>query len=66
MYSHSISSYVETIREEIKRIHDQELLYRKRKQPTFVEMAAHQRRECRMLEIQAALQNLRRPGVRET
>jgi len=59
MYSHSISSYVVTIRGEIKRIQDQELFYRKRKRPTFVETAAHDMRESRMLEIRATLQKLR-------
>ena len=59
MYNYSISSYVETIREEIKRIQDQELFYRKQKSPTFVETAAHDSRESRMLEIRATLQKLR-------
>ena len=59
MYSYSISSYVETIREEIKRIWDQELFYRKQKYPTFVETAAHDRRELRMVEIRQTLQKLR-------
>ena len=59
MHSYSISAYVETIREEIKRIQDQELFYRKRIRPTFVETAAHDRRESRMLEIRATLQRLR-------
>jgi len=60
MYNYSISSYVETIREEIRRIQDQELFYRKRKRPTFMETAAHDIRESRMLEIRETLQKLRR------
>ena len=59
MYSYSISSYVETIREEIKRIWDQELLYRNQNNPTFEETLAHDNRESRMLEIRTTLQKLR-------
>ena len=59
MYSYSISSYVETIREEIKRIWDQELFYRKQDNPTFEETLAHDNRESRMLEIRQTLQKLR-------
>jgi len=63
MYNYSISfyveTYVETIRKEIQRIQDQEPSYRKQKYPTFVETAAHDRRESRMLEIRATLQQLR-------
>src|SRR5215469_10334656 len=60
MYNFSVSCYVETIREEIKRIQEQELLYRKQKYPTFVETKAHDRRESRMLEIRETLHQLRR------
>jgi len=60
MYSDSISSYVQTIREEIKRIQDQELFYHRQKYPTFVETAAHEKRESRMLAIRETLQQLRR------
>ena len=63
MYSYSISSYVETIRKEIKSIQDQELFYRKQKYPTFVETAAHDRRELRMVEIRETLQQMRRPQI---
>ena len=59
MYNYSISFYVETIRKEIQRVQDQELSYREQKYPTFVETAAHDRRESRMLEIRATLQQLR-------
>jgi hypothetical protein len=63
MHNYSISSYVETIRKEIKSIQDQELFYRKQKYPTFVETAAHDRRELRMVEIRETLQQLRRPQI---
>jgi len=59
MDSYPITSRVETIRKEIKRIQDQELFYHKRKWPTFVQTAAHDRRESRMLEIHAELKKLR-------
>src|SRR5215472_8527774 len=55
----SIKSYVETIREEIKRIQIQELFYRKFKYPTFQQTAAHDRRESRLRQIQAELKTLR-------
>jgi len=57
----SITSYVETIREEIKRIQLQELFYRKSKFPTFWETAGHDRRESRLLQIRAELKRLRKP-----
>jgi len=60
MHSDSISSHIEAMRQEIKRIQDRELFYREKKRPTFVETAAHHRRESRMLEIQATLQKLQR------
>ena len=60
MDSLMISSHVETIREEIKRLTIHELFYRKKKYPTNAELAAHDSRQSRMLEIQAVLQKLRR------
>ena len=59
MDSLMISSHVETIREEIKRIMLHELFYRKIKRPTAAERAAHDNRQSRMLEIQVVLRKLR-------
>lgn len=56
MPTHLVSSYVETIREEIRLIQNQELWYRKRKHHTSEQMRAHDSRRSRLHEIHAELQ----------
>jgi len=55
----AIGSYIETIRNEIKGIQNQELAYSRRKYQTFVQEKAHVRRESRLQEICTELQKLR-------
>ena len=57
---HSIAPFVETIREEIKLIQNQELYYRKLKHHTLEQITAHVRRESRLLDIREDLQRLRK------
>lgn len=58
MHMQCTSSYVETIREEIKFIQNQELWYRKCKRHTSGQMKAHDSRRLRLHEIQAQLQKV--------
>ena len=60
----SIVALLESFREEIALIRNQERFYRTRERPSFEEKAAHARREARLLEIQAELGKLQRPEMR--
>jgi hypothetical protein len=59
MHRRSISVYVETLREEIRLIENQELFYRSGRTHTREQMAAHVLRGIRLMEIQTTLQKLR-------
>jgi hypothetical protein len=62
MQSASISTFVQSLREEIKIIQNQERLYRTKRHHSSEEIAAHSRRELRLLDIQAELHKLGRSG----
>jgi len=55
----SITSYVETIRKEIKRIQHLELFYQSHSYHTDGQKAARARRKSRLFEMQARLEKLR-------
>ena len=59
MHSGSISTVLESLREEIKLIQNQECFYRRKPHHTLDEITAHCRRERRLLDIQAELNKLR-------
>src|SRR5437763_15346093 len=54
----AISARVESLREEITIIRNQELLYQRRSHDCYEEIRAHARRELRLLDIQTALRRL--------
>jgi hypothetical protein len=56
----AISAQVESLREEITIIRNQELFYQRRSHHCYEEIRAHARRELRLLDIQAALRRLLR------
>jgi len=60
MHQQSISVYVETIRQELNLIENQEIFYRKAKYHTPPQIAAHVERGSRLLEIRTQLQRLRK------
>jgi protein-arginine kinase activator protein McsA len=60
MHDASILTRIESLREEIKLIQNQERFYRAVKRYSFEENAAHIRREIRLLEMQAELGKLQR------
>jgi len=59
MSEHAKIALIETIREEIRLIQNQELFYRKKKWHTFTQRVRHGWRLCRLLEIQEAVERLR-------
>jgi hypothetical protein len=63
MNTASISARVESLREEIRLIQDQERFYQALKRDSFEQMAAHARRELRLLDIQTELRKLQRRGA---
>jgi len=62
MQSASISTIVESLREEIQLIQNQERFYRSKRHHSGEEIAAHSCRELRLLDIQAELNKLGRSG----
>jgi negative regulator of sigma E activity len=60
MDSPAIAARVESLREEITIIRNQELFYQRRSRHSYEEIRAHARRELRLLDIQAALRRLLR------
>lgn len=60
MHHASILARIETLREEIKLIQNQERFYLTVKRYSFEDNTAHIRREIRLLEIQAELGKLQR------
>jgi uncharacterized protein (TIGR02271 family) len=60
MNTASISARVESLREEIRLIQNQERFYQALKRDSFEQMAAHARRELRLLDIQTELRKLQR------
>ena len=54
----SISARVESLREEIRLIQNQERFYQTLKRNSFEQLAAHARRELRVLDIETELQKL--------
>ena len=56
----SILPHIESLREEIKLIQNQERVYHTVKRDSFEENAAHIRREIRLLEMQVELGSLQR------
>lgn len=58
MLEFSISARLDALRDEIRLICNQELYYRSRAPHSRQEIAAHARRELRLLEIEAELEKL--------
>jgi protein-arginine kinase activator protein McsA len=58
MHHTSILARIESLREEIKLVQNQERFYRTVKRDSFEENVAHTRREIRLLEMQAELGKL--------
>jgi hypothetical protein len=61
MHHVSILPRIESLREEIKLIQNQERFYRTLKRDSLEENVAHTRREIRLLEMQTELEKLQRP-----
>src|SRR5207302_2713657 len=59
----SILARIESLREEITLMQNQERFYSKRKSHSFEERTAHNRREARLIEIHAELGKLQRRGA---
>jgi protein-arginine kinase activator protein McsA len=60
MHHAELFARIESLREEIKLIQNQERFYRTVKRDSFEENAAHTRREIRLLEMQVELGKLQR------
>jgi hypothetical protein len=60
MHSASISSFVESLREEITLIQNQERSYRRKSHHSQEEITARSRRELRLVDIRAELHKLLR------
>ena len=60
MHIASILTFVESLREEIKLIQNQERFYRQKAHHSQEEITAHSRRELRLLDIRAELHKLQR------
>jgi hypothetical protein len=56
----SISARLDSLRDEIRLIYDQELFYRRSAQHSKEGIAAHAQRELRLLDIQVELQKLQK------
>ena len=58
MHHASILARIESLRDEIKLVQNQERFYRTVKRDSLEENVAHTRREIRLLEMQAELEKL--------